>query len=144
MQKLQIAFYRFFRGGALAAASLACVAVAFSSGAAEARTVKIKASQRGVVYSLYGTEQTCTAGVPGRVAIRVPPVNGSAEVTRVPWKIPAGRNCQGQTVKATVVYYTPKSGFRGRDSITLDASLDMYVNGIGERSFGETLDIVVE
>jgi hypothetical protein len=143
--KVVLTFFDRFRQARGLAALLAAIGLMTATApAAEAKTITVKAGQKAIIYSLYTISDSCQGGVRPRVAIRTPPQNGTAEVALVPYTVPAGKQCAGQKFKVTVVTYTPKAGFKGRDVVAVDAVMDMYSNGLGERSIGETVEVTVQ
>lgn len=106
--------------------------------------VTARSGETVIVYATYSTSEDCLSNGGVQVRIAAQPAHGVASLSRVAYRIPAGRNCAGTVVKVPVVSYRSKPGFRGRDVVRIDAAMDTYINGVGETFLGKSVTVDVK
>lgn len=82
-----------------------------------AEEITVKAGQKTLIYQYGAYESGCNSfEYPVFKAKKTK--NGSLTTTRGSFVLSKGR-CKGKRIKSTNVYYTPNSGFRGKDKARL-------------------------
>jgi hypothetical protein len=111
---------------------------------AETVAVRAQAGKRNAIQSFgsYSIDQCTGAAVP-EARIAKQPENGKLEVIEERRPIQAGR-CGTITANVLVIYYTPKSGFRGQDSASVDFTSQVFAESSRIRSSRLSLDISVK
>lgn len=94
----------------------------------------VKSGVRTIVlsYASYDPDTCYFAAIPVLRVIQ-PPANGSVEVGKYAHEASKGP-CEGKTFKSSAVAYRSKPGFRGRDEMVVEASIDIYTYASGTRS----------
>lgn len=108
---------------------------------AEKRTVKANTTS-GLAFNFIFERRSCKPLPPGRVTITREPEHGTVEVRQERHKLT--ERCEGATALGNAIYYTPKRGFRGSDSVRIRASYPSDENGRLRRSSSTTFRITVE
>lgn len=106
--------------GVLSAATVPAASPAFA--------IEAKSGVETAVAAFYVIRTDCTGGGGQRASIRVPPANGTARLALMPWKVPEGRRCAGMQLKASVLLYRSRTGFRGTDTVTVETIHEQYLD----------------
>lgn len=109
--------------------------------AAYTTTTKVNTPVIAYAFTMY-TDGSCWAWEPPEVSIETAPTHGRVTHTLVkhPLKLPGDR-CDGKIVDYRLSLYTPNSGFRGQDRLTL--KYDGIRNDGGGR-FVTSKDVVID
>lgn len=116
-----------------------------SASHAESQSVSVRANRTSPIggFSIF-VKANCHHG--GRINYRIKrrPENGKAEVKYHKTKL--GKNagkCAGREAGGMVVLYTPQSGFRGKDTLTVTFIYPKYVGGHGGHGNAKTYKYTV-
>lgn len=101
----------------LALASILLIGSLAATQVSAAEKVTVKAGQKTLIYQFATFESNCASGQYPKFKAKKTK-NGSLTTTRGSFLISDGR-CKGKRLKSTNVYYTPETGFRGKDRARL-------------------------
>lgn len=105
---------------------------------------EVSAGKRTLVgqFALYSMD-TCYAGAVPDAKVGKAPANGKLDFTEERVVTKAG-NCDAQAISFRRVYYTPKPGFRGQDSVSVDFFYNRYSDAPGLMNRRESYNITVK
>ena len=123
---------------------LASAVVAISSTFAAAEVIKVPAGRTSSIgsFSLFQTA-TCTDGPKPKVTFKQP-AHGTLSAKWQSAKINEKGPCNGKMMRAYLIYYQPKSGFRGLDTGTAVFSYPSVVNGPFDRVLNSKVEVDVK
>jgi hypothetical protein len=126
-------------------AGVAFLVAGLSTAAAETHSRDVSARKASVVNGhVYYDQNQCTSGPIAQVKVKVEPKHGSVQIRRTTYSPPKGRRCYGKKFNAVVVVYTPKKGYRGKDTFKTSYSMPKYVQGSQMNYFSDTYRINVK
>jgi hypothetical protein len=127
----------------VAASMLVSLLAPLAAGASDAGPIQVKSGVQTVVmsYASYDPD-TCTYAALPVLRIVKPPAHGTLEAGKFAHKVAKGP-CAGSTFKSSAAAYRSKSGFRGRDEMVVEATMDLYSN-VPARQRTDTVHIVVD
>jgi len=101
---------------ALFLSSLILAGTMTTQASAASVTRNVSAGKTSLIFSfyVYDPDQCASSAYPKPSLSN--PKNGKLTSKRTPFRIPKGKKCAGTKVNAVSVYYTPKAGFRGKDT----------------------------
>ncbi len=70
--------------------------------------------------------------------------HGKVSIRKIKQKIAKGKRCAGNTFYYAVVDYTPKRGYRGKDTAKFTLTGPRWADGSGHRANNYTVDITVK
>lgn len=123
---------------------IASAIVAMTSTFAVAEVIKVPAGRSSSIgsFSLFQTE-TCTDGPKPKVTFKQP-AHGTLSAKWQSAKINKKGPCNGKMMKAYLIYYQPKAGYRGPDAGTAVFSYPSYINGPADRVLNRKVELDVK
>ena len=112
--------------------------------AASAEEVAAKPGAETIVASGYTYTDNCQGGTLPVMRVTAGPSNGTAEIRKLTFRNSANGPCPGVLMKAVVVVYKSRPGFRGTDSLRYEQTFEQYVGHRGESWSGATVTIQVK
>lgn len=90
----------------------------------------VAANKTTVVHSMFRyARDSCQPVANAQASIRRQGQHGKAVIKRFRQKLPANsRICPGMIASGPAIYYTPKRGFRGSDTVVVDYQTNAYLS----------------
>ncbi len=114
--------------------------------AAENVSKKVRAGRTTTVYSVgWYNRLTCRPVALPNLKVRKKPKHGNVKFVRLAGRVGAkGGRCEGTTLPAMAVRYTPSRGYRGNDGFSVSYRRFVYTNRQNQTVSSVTFDIDVK
>ncbi len=125
--------------------SAAVLMASLNTAAAETHSRDVAANKATVVNGhVYYNRHECTSGPIAQVKLKVKPKHGSVKISRTTYTPPIGKRCDNKKFNAVIVTYTPKRGYRGKDTFKTSYSMPTYIQGSQMNYYSDTYKINVK